>query len=456
MRADSRRLHPRITEDSEFQLARVLYYLGMSFVAAGAIRPFGGLDISDWFFFASLAVAAGTVALRGATIDSSLPGLFVFGFAIFSMGAVFSLPVAFHPVDAAGAFARFTFTTLVWFALGSIVLRRRRHVEIAVAAWILSIAVSGLAAIAQVKWGTFLFAPFTTISFAGTLGFAGRQIGLSGHPNDLGGAAAIAVAPAILFAALRIWSEAQRYAFTALLCLVLACIVLSGSVTAFAAAGAAAALWSVTGRVAAKRLIVIAGTLTLMGAALVVINQHGASSVLSPLDRLAFTLGWTADPLATGQSRLTLDAIAWNEIVRNPLFGSGLDGVSVAQVLGGVGVHNMFLFVWVGAGVFGALGLLIMVSSLAATYIGEYRRSIAPADRTLALVLGTSFVSFLIVAMAEPIVFVRWGWVPAALLLPLRASRLRSEKAAQELTSRYGERDPYGTTAPHLPSQLLH
>lgn len=424
--------------DSDFRLARVLYYLGLSLVAAGALRPIPGIDISDCFFIASLVAVGGALVLKGATVDPALPGLFVFGFMVFSLGALFSLPGALHPSDAAGAFARFTYTMGVWFALGTIVLRTRRHVEVAIVAWIISLAISGLAAIAQVRLGQEVFASFTTIQVDPITGFtgpyAGRQMGLSEHPNALGGAAAVALAPAMLFAASRIWTEAKRYVSIGLLGLVLACIALSGSVTAFGAGIASVAIWLASGRVAIRQLLVVTATLALATSALIVINQQGASSVLSPIDRVSLTLGLTTTPLATGLDRLTLDAIAWNEIVRNPLLGVGLDGGSIAQVMGGVGVHNMFLLVWVGAGVFGALGLLLMVMSLGSTYLLEFRRSSDPIERTLVLALATSFVSFLIVALAQPDLYIRWGWVPAALLLSLRAKRLRDEKAERVVT----------------------
>jgi O-antigen ligase len=449
--------NPQLSVGStEFRAARVLYYVGMTFVAAGALRPFGGLDVSDWFFLASLVVVAGTVAFKRVALDFSLPGVFLFGFAVFSIGAVFSLPVALHPVDSAGAFARFTFTVFVWFALGSIVLRDRSHVEIAIGAWVLSVGISGLAAIAQVRWGALLFASFTTVPLDPLgVGYAGREIGLSGHPNDLGGAAAIVVAPAILFAATSIWTGAQRYAFIGLLGLVLACIVLSGSVTAFGAALAGAAIWLATGRVAPKRLIAIAATLALTSLALLVVNQQGASSVLSPIDRVSSTLGLETTTLATGLERLNLDAIAWNLIVHSPLYGVGLDGNSVAQAMGGVGVHNMFLFVWVGAGVFAFLGLVLMVISLASNYVAEYRASNSAAEQTLVLALGTSFVSFLIVASAQPIVFVRYAWVPAALLFPLRVARLRADKAARVQNGRMPPRGTQQTAVRPLPSEPI-
>ncbi len=49
---------PSGAADTDFRLARVLFYLGLSVVAADAVRPIPGLDISDCFFFASLVAMA--------------------------------------------------------------------------------------------------------------------------------------------------------------------------------------------------------------------------------------------------------------------------------------------------------------------------------------------------------------------------------------------------------------
>lgn len=421
-----------ISFGANFRLARLFYYLGMGFVAADAIRPFGGFDVSDWLFFASIAAVIGSVLFRGARLDPSLPRVFVFGFALFAVGALFTIPVALHPADSAGVLARFAYTVTIWFALGTIVLRTRKHIEIAIGAWIASIALSGLAAIIQVKWGAEVFAAFTTVpQFSLGYGFPGRQIGLSQHPNDLGAAAAIAAAPAILFATTRVTTETYRYLSVALLCLVLAGIVLSASVTAFGVGIAATVIWAAVGRTALKRFVAVLAITALASFALVAINQAGSSSVVSPTDRVAQTLGLVTTPLATGLDRLNLDLIAWDVILTSPLLGHGLDDGSVADAMGSAYVHNMFLFVWIGAGIFGFIGLLTMVASLLGCFVTEWRRATAPASRSTVLALGISFASFVMVTLASPIVFTRNAWIPAVLLLPLRAIRMRSQSASQ-------------------------
>jgi len=417
--------------ESKFRFARVLYMLGLSFVAASALRPVPSLDVSDCFFLGSLIVAACTVVLTSARVDPAMPGLLILGCVVLCIGAAISLPASFYTLDAFGAAAKFVYTTVVWFSLGAIILRTRRHIEIAIAMWILSIAISGLAAIAQVLFGQGIFASFTTNEGPTLSIFLGRQIGFSLHPNDLGGSAAIVVAPAILFAASRIWSVRMRYVFGGLLCLVLACIALSGSVDAFVASVVSVLILSISRHVSFRQLVVVAVILAAGSISLVAINQQGASSVLSPADRVAQTLGLADPSLATGLSRLNLDAVAWDEIVRNPLSGVGLDPGSNAAGLQGVAVHNMFLLVWVGAGIFGFVGLLMMVVSLASTFAAEYKRSAARLERTLVLALGTSFLSFVVFGLAAPVLIIRYGWVPAALMLPLHAQRLRAERTAR-------------------------
>jgi O-antigen ligase len=426
--------HRSVSDSDQFRLARVLYYIGLTLVAAVAVRPIPAVDLSDCVFFVSLAVAAGTAALTGATVKLPLPGLFVFGFLVFCVGAMFSLPVALHPGDAAGALVRFAYTTIVWFALGAIVLRSRRQIEVAIAAWIVSVGVSGLAAIVQVLWGAAVFTSITTIPTSAASGlpvaFSGRQIGLSLHPNDLGGAAAIVMAPAILFATSRIWTNGKTLVFTGLLFLVVACVALSGSVTAFGAAGAGTAIWVASSRVGVRRLIAIVAVLVLAGLSLTVINEAGSSSVVAPLDRISQTIGLTTATAATGLQRIDLDAVAWEEVLRNPLYGVGIDSVSGAEALGGIQVHNMFLLAWVGGGIFGILGLLIMIASLGASYLSLYSQTTQLEERPLVLSLAISFVSFLIVTLAQPVLFIRYGWVPAALVMPLIALRQRRDADA--------------------------
>jgi O-antigen ligase len=154
---------------------------------------------------------------------------------------------------------------------------------------------------------------------------------------------------------------------------------------------------------------------------LVAVNQSGISPVTPPLERVAQALGFAGGQYATGPDRLELDAVSWEHIVRSPIYGVGLDVESNASTFGGVGVHNMFLFVWVGAGVLGFIGLMMMTASIGASYVIAYLGSRTSRDRLLIFALGTAYLAFLLYSLSAPILFIRYGWVPVALLVPLRA-----------------------------------
>jgi hypothetical protein len=53
-------------------------------------------------------------------------------------------------------------------------------------------------------------------------------------------------------------------------------------------------------------------------------------------------------------------------------------------------------------------------------------RGARTADELLALSLYTSFLTFVLFAMGEPILFMRYGWAPVAVLLALRVQQRRT------------------------------
>jgi O-antigen ligase len=236
----------------------------------------------------------------------------------------------------------------------------------------------------------------------------------------------------MLLATSRLFSGAKQLMSIGLLCLVLAAIALSGSVTSFVASITGLVIWLAGGHASLRRLASVAGILGLMGVALVAINNVGASSVLSPSDRFAQTLGLQSASIASGIQRLNIDALAWDAIVRSPLLGVGLDQLSVTEALGGgSAAHNMFLFVWVGAGSIGFVGLVMMIGALGHTYIREYKKAPSDAQRLMVFALGSSFIGMLVVTSAQPELYIRHGWVPAALILAVRAIRLRDVKGTE-------------------------
>ena len=397
-------------------------------MAANALRPFTWADVSDCFFLASLIVAGATVFLTRARVDPAIPRLFALGLVILGAGVAVSLPTTYYASDSIGALARFSYTTIIWFSLGAVVLRTQTHVETAIRLWILSVAVSGLAAVAQVILGQGVFTAFTSNEGPEFTVFIGRQIGFALHPDDLGGCAAIAVAPALVYASSSVWGARARFSSIVMLSLVMACIALSVSITGSFVALLALTMLTISGHLKLRQVAGLSVALALASLSLVAINQLGLSSVVTPLDRVIQAVGLADPRQATGLSRLSLVAAAWDQIIRSPITGVGLDLASNTAALGSTAVHSMFLLVWLGAGALGFVGLMMMLVSILNTFIVVYRRASEAAGRTLVMGLGIGFFSFLLYAAVNPVLFPRFGWLPAAFLLALNALGLRRER----------------------------
>jgi len=76
------------------------------------------------------------------------------------------------------------------------------------------------------------------------------------------------------------------------------------------------------------------------------------------------------------------------------------------------------------------------------------READSDADRTIVAALVSAVAAFVVFAMSEPVLFSRYGWVPAALLLAFRVVQVRERdpqrstgerpRASRPLTTRAG------------------
>ena len=87
-------------------------------------------------------------------------------------------------------------------------------------------------------------------------------------------------------------------------------------------------------------------------------------------------------------------------------------------------VHNMLILQWFTAGILGLIGIITIISGVVLT-AARLIRSSAQDVRMLATALLASVVAFVVFGMGEPILFVRYGWFPAALLVALHAQQCR-------------------------------
>jgi hypothetical protein len=223
------------TEASGLTVATSLYLAGLLTIAQTTVRPFLGFALSDWFFLAALCAAFVGLIVRRDSLTFRVPWLIVLGVALFVFSALLSSIGAAEPLQSVAKVARYAYLTLVWFWLGTILITNWRVLRLAVGLWVISLALDGLAAVLQARG--------LQVPYLGPIMW-GRMTGFTEHVNDLGGAAGVALAPALALAfTARGWN--RRVLWTLALLGVVAGLVLSGSVSGMAAGAAAAAMWLV-------------------------------------------------------------------------------------------------------------------------------------------------------------------------------------------------------------------
>jgi O-antigen ligase len=161
--------------------------------------------------------------------------------------------------------------------------------------------------------------------------------------------------------------------------------------------------------------------------AVFVYSLHHSGSSVSAVQRIE-NLGTGApnDPNRTLDSRLQDYGYALHRIARNPVVGVGLQTYGIRN--GHRLPHNIFIGVWYQTGLVGLLGIVFVLASLARTSWLTIIHASEKSERQLAIGLGASIAAFLVFLMSEPQLFIRYGWITAALMLALRAIELRRDR----------------------------
>jgi O-antigen/teichoic acid export membrane protein/O-antigen ligase len=406
--------------ESEFRVSRALYYLGLAFLALLTFRAAGQVTYSDVLFLLSFLLACAELIVARRRVPMVLPFLLLLGMALFSFGALLSTFYAYDAFKSTAIVARVIFLTVFWFWLGTVVLTRREHVTKAMTVWVASAALCGAAGAVQ------LLAE-NAIPLAGTVQF-GRVTGFTGHPNDLGGLSAVAFIPALMLAARRGISPVQRlFSYTCLLFLG-GGLILSGSVGGLFAALAATFVWFAFQRMSPESVLVFAAVGVCVIGGVTVQALRGAPTPLERFDRVTSTSS-TVDGAGTLESRVETYRVAAAEIKEHPFVGVGLDLVSTTRPFGvasyGNEVHNIVVGTWYKAGLFGLAGILIALFAISRVGWIAAVNSKSEAEQRVAVALLCSVVAFVAFAMTAPVLYSRYGWISAALLLALRAVQER-------------------------------
>jgi O-antigen ligase len=405
---------------SDYRAARWLTYLGLGTLALLTLRPTPALTVSDWIFLAALLVAVLGYAHESRRIHIAPPRLMLAGVAMVLIGALLSLPNALDGTESLAAVARFVYLTVGWFALAGYSLRTTRDVSIATRFWVASVALSGAAAAAQLLWGNVI---------PGTIIANGRMTGFAQHVTDLGGMCAVALIPAVSFLDVRGLSPVRRIASAVLVALVLAGLLLSGSVDGFMSAAVGLALWVWIGGAARRGLGLLLG----LGALLVIVAGAAAQlGLVLPEARIASVLSSPDDPYATFYLRLEAFNSAWQWIQASPLFGVGFDLASATTATGEV-VHNVLIATWFEGGVLALLGIVLVLLSAAGTARNAWAMAKSSESRRLAAALFAAVGSAITFSMANPILFQRYVWVPVFLAIALVSHQRRPTISASHI-----------------------
>jgi O-antigen ligase len=412
-------------EDPRLRPARYVYYLGSATIGFLEVRPALGFTASDWIFFVALGLVALVILVYGITPRYLTPRAVTVGVLLFALGGVLSSAEAVSASESVLIVVRMLYLTLIWFWLGTVVLETRAHVHAALVAWVCSAALSSSGAVIQFFYGDVI--PGGTVAF-------GRMTGFTGHFNILGGLAATAFVPALMLA-VDSPRRRTRVLGTAAAALIGIGLLLSGSVGGLLAASVATMVWLALRGVSMR--ILVSGAV-LLASALVLMSAAGSTDSPSPLDRIKRVTSAEQASAGTGgtiYSRIEGYAEAWSRIADQPFVGIGLDPATSFEVLGeDRTVHNLVLGPWFTAGILGLVGILMLVGGAIVTGLRVLKNS-PPSQRPETAALLAALAAFVQHGMGEPILFVRYGWFPTALLIALNAQRVRSRVRVQEHAS---------------------
>jgi O-antigen ligase len=403
----------------DLPFARALFYLGLILLALLTVRLTGQVTFSDVLFLFSMVVACAELVILRKRVPMPIPLLLLGGMTLFTVGGLLSSFESYAAIKSIAIVCRLILLTVFWFWLGTVVLTRPAHVSKALVLWVVSAALCGTGAILQLVAGDVI--PNTTPVY-------GRSTGFTAQPNDLGGLTAIAFVPALMLAAREEVSNPGRLLGYLMLLLVTAGLVLSGSVGAMLAAAAATFVWFALQRRSGRSLRVFG---VMVVAVLAITTLQSMRGAQTPLSRLHHVTAKSEGSAGAGSldSRIATYRAAVAKIKSNPFVGVGLDLVSVTKPFGIVSyeydVHNLIIGTWYKAGLFGLIGMLVMLYAVFKVGWRAILETRSESERMTVAALLSSVAAFVVFAMSAPVLFSRYGWIPVALLLALRGVQLR-------------------------------
>ena len=338
--------------------------------------------------------------------------LFFFGLIVFSTGGIISSFMSKMPMESLIAVFKYLYLIGIWFWLGTVILRNEKHIFTVIFLWSFSAAFSSAAAIVQLVWGDII---------PGVSPVTGRMTGLTEHVNDLGGITCVVLIPALSLASHDAIGNPRKYCLYIITFFITAGLILSVSISGLIAALMSFFIWGIISRTTIKKIsmfiIICAVSLLTLSLSL----KHGGLSVLDRLTDVAEQKLY----YEASASRLEAYRLAWKSISKNPLVGVGM-GPYAGITETGDAVHNVILLNWYESGVFGLIGIMLILLLLILISVYVIRTSKSENERLLSVSLFASYIAFLVIGMAQPIYFKRWGWISAALIMVLYVLRRKT------------------------------
>jgi O-antigen ligase len=387
-----------------FLFSAFMFRLGLGLATFEQVRPFFGMQVSDYCFFLSLGLLLHKPKSRLLEIKGS--GVLLAGSLIVS-GALLGLRNSSSLGDAAGPIARMVTLFGLFAPLALIHSKDIRKNMLFLA--------GGIFVNCTIAWlQAWVFPGITTFLSVNAakddLSDSGRFQALTTHPNVLGLSAALAV----LIGLGLLFSERRTHVRAFLYLLVFVSTVgalLSGSRTFFIALAAGLIVFALSQKLYRGAVVRSFVTIAVL---------WGALNYLAPnlFSEYSERLGSTGAEFAPDYGRYISAALAVIDISQKPIVGWGPDhfddgGVWLNPLTGEeAGVHNSFLMYWRGAGLLGATGFLALFLIPVRRMLGLLKQNL-PRDHADAVRLALACCGLLfVVSNVQPILYNRFLFVP--------------------------------------------
>jgi O-antigen ligase len=419
-------------QDSLLFFSAFMFRIGLALVTFEQIRPFFGIQVSDYCLFLSLLVFLSHPILRLEKFRGS--GVLLAG-SLILMGSVLSLLHASSLSDTVGPLSRL----FVLFGLfGPLALIHSRNI---------------LENLHFLMGGIFINCVITLLQASAFPGIAdtlsinptrpdisdiGRFQGLTSHPNIIGLSAALAVM--IGFGLLT--SEGNRHIRGCLIIVIFVCTLagfLSGSRTVLVALFPSLIVYLILQKQHRRTLVRGLVALSLLWGVLTYVAPALISQFSERLDS-------TGSDFYSDYGRLWSTIYTVQENFQKPIIGWGvdhLDDAGLMEVPGTgeiVGAHNTFLKYWHGAGLLGAVGFLT-IFAVPAKRMWQLLKEMPSGNSSDALRLTLScFLLLFIVSNLGPFDYNRFLYVPlfafagfaASIWFPVRTRAIARQRQVGE------------------------